>query len=496
MSSWRFFGRERERADLARIFARERFFFVRISGRRRIGKTTLIRLALQQSNRAGFYLLIPDADETGVMLDTAAALEVSGIPPEEVPRPRNGVEFVQTIETLVRSGRVVVLDEFQHLSDNRFAGWQSRLQKMVDDLQAEAGSIAGGLVVLGSVHAEMVALLEDRAAPLYGRVTNPIDLPHLDLPGVLAILREYADDSPERLLFLWTLFQGVPKYYRDAHEEEVLSAERPELLRRMFFDSSAPLRTEVDATLPRELKGRNNAILRIVAEHQGASLEDIREILRQATAEPIENFDVYLAQLRDTYQLVERRQPIFSGEKARRGRYYLADNFLICWFGAIARSVAQRGFHDEDRLIAACDERLKGLEGFAFERLVATLYEERSRRGMGDFPLGRPVHGYWRKNIEIDLVMVDEDSRTMRLATCKRSARKLVGDVGNFNGHVERLLEAEPRFGDWTVEKFAIAPRIEATERETLSRHGLTPQDLPELTADLTDPNAEHPRLF
>ena len=67
----------------------------------------------------------------------------------------------------------------------------------------------GGLIVLGSIHTEMTALLEDRNAPHFNRITDEIELTHLDIASVLAILREHADTTPERLLFLWTLFDFV-----------------------------------------------------------------------------------------------------------------------------------------------------------------------------------------------------------------------------------------------------------------------------------------------
>src|SRR4029079_5035978 len=129
-------------------------------------------------------------------------------------------------------------------------------------LSARATRVHGGWVVLGSIHTEMTALLEERSAPLYGRVTNPIELDHLDIASVLTILREHADTSPERLLFLWTLFEGVPKFYRDAYEEGVIGEDRPILLGPMFFDSSAPLRTEADTWFLREIGGKADTVLK------------------------------------------------------------------------------------------------------------------------------------------------------------------------------------------------------------------------------------------
>ncbi len=46
MADWGFYGRENERRDLEAILGRRRWFFARITGRRRIGKTTLVQQAL------------------------------------------------------------------------------------------------------------------------------------------------------------------------------------------------------------------------------------------------------------------------------------------------------------------------------------------------------------------------------------------------------------------------------------------------------------------
>lgn len=45
-TAWKFYGRRNELAQLQGILQRRRWFFLQISGRRRIGKTTLIQQAL------------------------------------------------------------------------------------------------------------------------------------------------------------------------------------------------------------------------------------------------------------------------------------------------------------------------------------------------------------------------------------------------------------------------------------------------------------------
>ena len=78
---WGFYGRQQELAQLRGILSRQRWFFVQIAGRRRIGKTSLIQQALQQTGRAlTLYIQIPDSDPTGVLAACNDYLQTFGLP--------------------------------------------------------------------------------------------------------------------------------------------------------------------------------------------------------------------------------------------------------------------------------------------------------------------------------------------------------------------------------------------------------------------------------
>ena len=115
-------------------------------------------------------------------------------------------------------------------------------------------------------------------------------------------------------------------------------------------------------------------------------------------------------------------------------------------------------FVPTERLVAQADERLAEVEGHALEKLVGALYEERSRKGMGDFPLSSHIQGYWDRNdTEIDLVAVNETERRIRFGGCKRNAERLVADIPVLADHIERFLSAHPRYRAWTLERVSIA---------------------------------------
>ncbi|MCP2936615.1 DUF234 domain-containing protein, partial [Salmonella enterica subsp. enterica serovar Typhimurium] len=89
--------------------------------------------------------------------------------------------------------------------------------------------------------------------------------------------------------------------------------------------------------------------------------------------------------------------------------------------------VSAVAFRPVEGLIDQADERLAEVEGHALEDLVGQIYEERSRRGMGDFPLSERIQGYWdRSDVEIDLVAINEDECRIRFGSCKRNPLRLL----------------------------------------------------------------------
>lgn len=481
---WKFYGRQRELSALSAVLDRRRFFFVRVTGRRRIGKTTLVRHALEASHRERvFYVQVPDSAPAGVLSAVRDAMETFGI---EVTPPTTLLELARMLGTLIRKGYVVALDEFQYFSRKGLHEFLSHLQAVVDDLTRDAADIEGGLIVLGSLHAELTALLDDRDTPLYNRTTDVFELPHLDVASLIEILDAHSERSPERLLFLWNLFEGVPKFYRDCFEQDVLSAERRPLLTRMFFGSSSPLRAEADNWFLSELRGRYDVVLKFIARNPGCSHGDLEAHVRETSADTAEQVGGYLKVLSDRYELIERRLPIFAKPNARSGRYHIRDNFLRSWLAALHSAVSAINFRPVEALVAQADTRLMEAEGHGFERLVAQLYEERSRRAIGDFAMTHRISGYWdKKDTEIDLVVLNEDARVIRFGTCKRDPQRLLGEASVLAGHVERFFQSNARYAGWKREFFAFAPRIEPPLRAELLRRGLVAQDLADLTMEL-----------
>ncbi|WP_173978908.1 ATP-binding protein [Magnetospirillum sp. UT-4] len=477
--SWGFYGRAREIAEIRTILDRGRWFFCAISGRRRIGKTSLIREALQASGKPVIYVQIPDSDERGVIQAFQDALESSGHTEKSAHSVRTFQDVVTLIDLYCDLGVVIVLDEFQYFHRKSISSFQSLLQAEVDQLRDTSG---GGLFVLGSIHTEMSAILEERNAPLFSRITDRLTLEHWDFETLFEMFAAHGIDDPHHQLFLWSLFEGVPKFYRDAFDQGVLIPHidhRHRTLRRLFFEGSSPLRDEADNWFLREFRGRYDTVLRLLARLGPCSHGQLAEEFGRAGTETEKQLGGYLKILVDNYRMVERQLPIFAGRKDRKGRYAITDNFLMSWLGALAKNVSAARIMPLEKPLAAADEALAAVEGFTFERMVRQLTVECSRKGLGDFALTEMVQGYWNSaDIEIDLVAIDETNRRIRFGACKRNADK--HDTGAFEGHVGRFLDSREgrRFRDWTVEKALYSPAFTGSARTHLEASGYLCRDL------------------
>jgi AAA+ ATPase superfamily predicted ATPase len=111
LNPWGFYGRQNELTQLRGILSRQRWFFVQIAGRRRIGKTSLIQQALTQTGRErSLYIQIPDSDPAGVLSACNDYLQTFGI----AERVQSLAQLAQLISKLVERGYVIALDEFQY----------------------------------------------------------------------------------------------------------------------------------------------------------------------------------------------------------------------------------------------------------------------------------------------------------------------------------------------------------------------------------------------
>jgi hypothetical protein len=292
--------------------------------------------------------------------------------------------------------------------------------------------------------------------------------------------------DPLQILFFWTLFEGIPKFYRDCYEQNVFGPDpdyREKVLRHIFFEGSSPLRSEAENWFLRELHGRYDVALKLVAQHPGASHATLVQMHRRLDSTSEEKqFGGYLQTLIEKFRMIEKRQPIFAPAKGRKGRYYLTDNFLQAWLGALDRQVRASKVKPAYQVIPEASRSLESIEGFAFEKFTSQLIEQLSRKGRGIIALSDVLRGYWDRpdpardnHIEIDFVGISKDDREILFGSCKRSASKHDESARRqFIRNTDAFLQTHRgrEYADWRVRRALFSPSMSADEKTVFQDDG------------------------
>lgn len=206
----KFYNREDELKSLKEV--RQLAFtdysrFTVMTGRRRIGKTSLILKACEDTPTV--YLFVSRSNEA--MLCSKFAKTVNRSLGVFVPESVNS--FADIFEMLMNFGRTMafnlVIDEFQEFFYINPSVY-SEMQDLWDRYRKETHV---NLIVSGSVYTLMHRIFQDAKEPLYGRTDQMIKLQPFSLSVLKEILLDYNPDyTNDDLLALYTFTGGIPKY--------------------------------------------------------------------------------------------------------------------------------------------------------------------------------------------------------------------------------------------------------------------------------------------
>ena len=206
----KFYDRQTELAQLAR--KRETAFNAHsqmtvLTGRRRIGKTMLIRKSCEGTTMV--YLFVSRSNEAMLCNGFAKTINATLT---SVFVPESTESFADVFEMLMRAGRTekftLVIDEFQeffYINPTVFSKIQDIWDRYKDTTHVY-------FVASGSVYTLMTRIFQDSREPLYGRCDSIIKLRPFSTDVLKEILADYKPDyTNEDLLALYTFTGGVPK---------------------------------------------------------------------------------------------------------------------------------------------------------------------------------------------------------------------------------------------------------------------------------------------
>ena len=404
----KFFDREDEIRILRDIREKSRrnAQFTVVTGRRRVGKTQLIKRAMEDEP----YLYLYVARKAEKELCRGFQDEIGRV--LGLPLVGTAERFEDLFKVIAEESKhrpiTLVVDEFQEffrVDDSVF----SAMADIWDDVQK---SSCLNLIVCGSVNRLMNRIFKDRSEPLYGRDTAFVHVDPFRISVLKEILSSYSPSyKNEDLLALWTMTGGVARYVEQLMDAGAVT--RDKMLDSVFRRDSTYL-DEGMAVLVQEFGREYGTYFSILA-----AIASGRTEYSQIKNEVGMEVGAFLSRLENDYGLVRRKVPIFDSEKTKRSMYEIDDCFFRYWFRFVWKNMYLRELQRFDVMRDYAARDYEVFSGHALEQYFAWKFIEEMKYTRMD--------AWWDRKgeNEIDLVCDDEVSGTMDFYEVKRDAARI-----------------------------------------------------------------------
>lgn len=404
----KFIGRKREMEKLESEYSRDSSFVV-IYGRRRVGKTTLIKEFLK--NKTAFYFLATEEIESQSMKRLAGV--VARTTKNRLLQNATFTDWLDLFQVIAdyepEKKKVLVIDEFPYLVKTNSA-FPSVLQNAWDEILKDNNLM---LILSGSLIGMMQKHALSYDSPLYGRRTSQMRLAPLPFTDIYAVQNLSFTESVEQ----YAVTGGVPKYlefFEDGRElteqiKDAVLSKNGFLYEEPFFLLKSESMTAVNYF----------SIIKAIADgnHKIGKIAGVLGI-ESSKLTP------YLSTLSDL-GFVEKRTPVTekNPEKSRKGLYFIADNFIRFWFRYV---YPYKGELELDNMQIVLEEMKKDFEtkfvAFAYEDICKDIFANLCKRGVVDFVPSR-IGAYWLNDYtgdtEIDVMAVDNQNKRIFAGECK-----------------------------------------------------------------------------
>ncbi len=405
-----FFGREKEIETLEKRYHSGKFEFFTIRGRRRVGKSTLLREFCRDKTDVIFF----SAQET-TALDNLSLLS------NEVTRYlQTGQATYDSYQTLFedifeasKQKRIIfIIDEFPYLANSN-TSIMSMLQNLIDNYEKESKLF---LILCGSSISFMENEVLAYKAPLYGRSTGQLKIEPFSFYDAQPIFENF---SMQDKITMYAIFGGIPAYLNFVEDTKTVK----ENVIDCFFDKSTVIYDEPNMLLKEELRepAIYNSIINAIATGS-SKLNEIATKTNMDSAKAV----VYLKKLIEL-QIVHKENPVTETELSKKSIYKLEDNLFKFWYRFIAKNKTSIEFdYDKDSLYEdIIRPYLEDYTGRIFEEICKQFFLRHiSSKEVVPFSfhqIGRwwGTNPKWKREEEIDLLMFTNDEKKACMVECK-----------------------------------------------------------------------------
>ena len=410
-----FIGRETELSTLERLYESDKFEFLVMYGRRRVGKTEILK-EFSKRHKTLFYSALEKKTNLGDFSN--CVFNYYGV---NVGMKFNGWEdaFSYVSEHATTEKTVVIIDEFPYIVKEE-AVVKSMLQHAIDHKWKEKYIL---LILCGSSVSFMVSNIMGRKSPLYGRNTAVMEVKPFDYSYVSRFLPSY---SAEDKLRVYGILGGVPYYLSQFSDRKTLT----ENIAERLVDVSSTLRDEPVTLLKSEL--REPATYNSIIEAIAGGATKLSEIASKVGIEPTK-VSVYIKTLQEM-RLVEKITPCGRKESGKISQNVIGDNFFSFWYRFIFSQKTRMEFMESIDFSKEIVNNLSDYMGLKFEKICMEYLIAQGKKGMLPF-IPSKLGKWWGTNPDkkapddIDIMGIDGT----KYLFCECKFRNELFDLAEFN---------------------------------------------------------------
>lgn len=419
-----FIGREEELNFLEDRYNSADSQLVVLYGRRRVGKTELLRQFCQDKEHI-FYTCTEIIDEKQLEAFSQRLLEKNQQAAKYITRFSDWEQALLSITELAKEKKiVVVIDEFPYMVKGNNA-IPSILQKLWDEVLKQSNVM---LILCGSAMSFIEKEVLAEKNPLYGRATGILKMQAMDFYSAQQFFPNY---SMEDKITAYAILGGIPHYLKQFSDKYSLG----ENIVRSILSRGSVLYSEVEFLMRQELRETSvyNAVIEAVALGN-TQLNDIY----QKTQIDKSKLSVYLKNLLELGTLCREFSVdanIKEQANTQRGLYKVTDNFFGFWYAFVFPNLSELESGDAGGIYQyVVKPELERFTSYVFEDVCQQYLRKQNRKHGLPFYFTK-IGRWWNKTDEIDIMAVDYRQTQLLLGECKYKHRPVdVKDLKHFLG--------------------------------------------------------------
>lgn len=412
----KFINRLKEMQFLNNEFKKIDSSLVVIYGRRRIGKTALIKKFIDNKN-ALYFLASEEMEFENRKNFQRLAAKFTGNSLLKGSAQFSWDELFTVIKDYKKEEKkVIIIDEFQYLGKVNKA-FPSIFQRIWDEILKDENIM---VILCGSLINMMESQTLSYSSPLYGRRTGQIKMKQINFSHYGEFFQNKHKDE---LIKYYAVTGGVPKYIEMFNDEEdIFKAVENNILNKQSFLYEEPI-----FLLEKEVGdiGSYFSIIKTIAQGNH-KLGKIAAVLGTSQT----SLTKYIRTLINL-DILEREVPITENnpEKSKKGLYYIKDNFIEFWFKFIYPFRSYIEIDDTEHVMnKIINNFIDNHVSFVYEKICMEEMWNMNKNNL--LPLKFLKLGRWWSNSEeIDIVGYNEESKDIIFGECKYLESKMDVDV-------------------------------------------------------------------